>query len=404
MDRFFGKLKKKAGGGRNKAGTPKASRPLEASRSPSPSLSTEPKAEAPVEPFLWHSNKDRPREAFETTLGPPVAPSGDRHSNYRPYRRAPETPPAATSHFPPGFSSHPYENSKKSYPPPRISKTTTQRFPIRIPRKELPKKELPKDDKLPNNEKIHQVPETSKVTVHAVPQVDKEPEPELEPEPEPELEPDPSTRSTSPEAEGRIHSVEIPSLDSKTSIISPTKAEKTAQLLAKKYARLVHQQEELHARKYMRIIHHREELESRGILWPTSPSTHEFPDDEGETQVYEFPQFVPKPLILRNQREPQSDEPRSSQRQISNGVVHDYEAAKLESWRQFYGKGEMMQTLQNEIDEYLGSLMFKRLLKETNAAANGQSAGYRTEVTVRKYWDGVRGFLALDFKNEDAMN
>lgn len=396
MDRFFGKLKKKAGGGRSKAGTDKAHRPLEASRSPSLSLSSEPKAESPAEPSLWSSNEDWPREAFESTLRPPVAPSGDRHSNYRPYRRAPETPPAATSHFPPGFSSHPYEGSKKSYPPPRISKTTTQRFPIKITRKELPKKELPKDDKLPNNEKIHQVPETPKVIVHAVPQVDKEPEPEPES--------DPSTRSTSPEIEGSIRSVEVPSLDSKTSVTSPTKAERTAQLLAKKYARLVNQQEELHAKKYMRIIHHREELESRGILWPTSPSTHEFPDDEKDPQVYEFPQFVPKPLILRNQREPQNDGPRSNQRQISNGVVHDYEAAKLESWRQFYGKGEMMQTLQNEIDEYLGSLMFKRLLKETNAAANGQSGGYRTEVTVRKYWDGVRGFLALDFKNENAMN
>ncbi|KFZ16147.1 hypothetical protein V502_05237 [Pseudogymnoascus sp. VKM F-4520 (FW-2644)] len=397
MDRFFGKLKKKAGGGRSKAGTDKAHRPLEASRPPSLSLSSEPKAEVPAEPSFWNPNEDWPREAFETTLRPPVAPSGDRHSNYRPYRRAPETPPAVTSHFPPGFSSHPYENSKKSYPPPRTSKTTTQRFPIKITRKELPKKELPKDDKLPNNEKIHQVPEVPKVTVHAVPQVDKEPEPEPEPES------DPSTRSASPEIEGSIHSVEIPSLGSKTSIISPTKAERTAQLLAKKYARLVNQQEELHAKKYMRIIHHREELETRGILWPTSPSTHEFLDDEKDPQVYEFPQFVPKPLILRNQREPQSEGLRSNQRQISNGVVHDYEAAKLESWRQFYGKGEMMQTLQNEIDEYLGSLMFKRLLKETNAAANGQSAGYRTEVTVRKYWDGVRGFLALDFKNEDAM-
>lgn len=401
MDRFLGKLKKKASGGRNKASADKASR--EATRSPSPllppslSLSAEPNEEEPTDP--QYSNKDRPREAFETTLHPPVARSGDRHSNYKPYRRAPETPPTTNLDFPLGFSSHPYESSKKSFPPPRTSKTTAL-SPARITRKEVPKKE-----KLPDNDKIHEAPKASEVTAPAVPEVDDEPEPEPEPEPESELAP--STRSTSQEIEGSVRSVERPSLDSQTSTtISPTKAERTAEPLAKKYACLVHQQEELHAKKYMRIIHHREELESRGILWPTSPPTHEFPDDStGEPQVYEFPQFVPKPLILRNQREPSIEGLRSNERKISaNGAMHDYEAAKLESWRKFYGKGEMMQTLHNEIDEYLGALMFKRLLKETNATAIGKSEEYRTEVTVREYWDGVRGFLGLEFKDEDMRN
>ncbi|ELR04187.1 hypothetical protein VC83_03092 [Pseudogymnoascus destructans] len=387
MDRFLGKLKKKAGGGRNKADTDKAHRPLEASSSPSPSLSPEPKSTFSEEfSSFWNS-----KEAFETTLHRPVTPSGDRHSNYRPHRRAPETPPAtATSLFPPGFSSHPYEHTKKSYPPPRTSEVAIY-SPGRIKRKELP-----------DNEKTQQAPETSKVTVRAVPQADKESEQESEQELERGLEP--STRNTSQEIEGSVTSLESPSLDSKHEIVIKTKAERTAELLAKKYARLVHQQEELHARKYMHIIHHREELESRGILWPTNAPTHEYPDDKNEPQVYEFPQFVPKPLMLRNQKEP-SEGSRSNQRQISaNGVVHDYEAAKLESWRQFYGKGEMMKTLHNEIDEYLGALLFKRLLKETAADATRESTMYRSEITVRKYWEGVRGFLGSEFKNEDTRN
>lgn len=393
MDRFIGKLKKKTGSGRNKASKNKEYGSLEEPRTPSPSLSPESRAEVPEEPAFWHLHDDVPREAFENTLRPPVASPGDRHSNYRPHRRAPETPPAASSDFPLGFSSHPYEDSKKSYPAPIIYKATTH-SPLKIVRKELPKREPPKSDKLPNDEKSHQASATSEVTVHAVPQADSEPESEAEP--------GSSTRSISPDIEGSVHSVESRSLDSKTTITSPRKAERTAQLLAKKYARLVHQQDEHHARKYMSIIHHREELESRGILWPTSPSTHEFPDDEaGEPYRYEFPQFVPKPLVLRNQRGPQSDGLRSNQRQISNGVVHDYEAAKLESWKQFYGKDEMMQTLHNEIDEYLGALMFERLLKETDTR---QSADYRSEVTVRKYWDGVRGFLSLGLKDDNAVN
>lgn len=382
MDRFLGKLIKKAGGGRNKASADKVHRSREATRSPSPSLSPEPNEAEPTKtPLPQHSDKDLPQQAFETTLRPPVAPSGDRHSNYRPYRRAPETP-RTTLDFPLGFSSHPYESSKKSFPPPRTSKTTVL-SPARITRKEAPKKE-----KLPDNDKIHEAPKASEVTALAVPEVDNE----LELEVELESELAPSTRSTSQEIEGSVRSVERPSLDSQTSTtISPTKAERTAELLAK---------------KYMRIIHHREELESRGILWPTSPPTYEFPDDStGEPQVYEFPQFVPKPLILRNQREPSNEGLRSNERKISgNGAMHDYEAAKLESWRKFYGKGEMMQTLHNEIDEYLGALMFKRLLKETNATAIGKSEEYRTEVTVREYWDGVRGFLDLKFKDEDMRN
>ncbi|KFY62975.1 hypothetical protein V496_04302 [Pseudogymnoascus sp. VKM F-4515 (FW-2607)] len=394
MDRFMGKLRKKTGSGRNKASRNKEYGSLEESRTPSP-LSPESKTEVPEEPSFWHLNDDVPREAFETTLRPPVASPGDRHSNYRPHRRAPETPPAVTSDFPLGFSSHPYEDSKKSYPPPIIYKATTH-SPLKIVRKELPKREPPKSDKLPDDEKSHYAPATSKVTVRAVPQTDKEPEPESEPEP------GSSTRSISPDIEGSVHSVESRSLDSKTTITSPRKAERTAQLLAKKYARLVHQQEELHAKKYMNIIHHREELESRGILWSTSPTAHEFPDDESdEPHRYEFPQFVPKPLVLRNQRGPQSDGLRSNQRQITNGVVHDYEAAKLESWKQFYGKDEMMKTLHNEIDEYLGALMFERLLKETDTR---QSADYRSEITVRKYWDGVRGYLGLGLKEENAVN
>jgi hypothetical protein len=302
--------------------------------------------------------------------------------------------------FPLGFSSLPYESTKKSYPPPRTSKGT-EPSPAPIRRKELPKKE-----KFTSNERNHHVAE---IPEPAKPAVDKKPEPELELEIESELdsepEPEPRTSTSSDEIEGSTRSVEGPSLDSKTSIITLTKAERTAELLAKKYARLVHQQEELHAKKYKRIIDHREELEARGILWPTNSSTHEFSDDEDEKQVYEFPQFVPKPLALRNQRDPSGDGLRSNQRQISaNGPTHDYEAAKLESWRRFYGKGEMMETLHNEIDEYLGALMFKRLLKETNAAATGQPVGYRTEVDVREYWDGVRGFLGLEFKDEGMRN
>ncbi|OBT52655.1 hypothetical protein VE04_07141 [Pseudogymnoascus sp. 24MN13] len=402
MDRFLGKLKKKAGGGRNKAGKDKASWTPEASRSPSPFLSPESEPKSPFsEEFssFWNSNEDQPQEAFETTLRPPVTPSGDRHSNYRPHRRAPETPPAtATSLFPPGFSSHPYEHTKKSYPPPSTSKFAAIYSPERIKRKELPKTE-----KLPDNEKIHQALETFKASVYAVPKVDKEPEPK--PKREPERESDPNTRSTSQEIEESIHSVEsLPSLDSESDIVIKTKVERTAELLAKKYARLVDRHEELHAKKYMRIIHHREELENRGILWPTNAPTYEFPDDENETHVYEFPQFVPKPLALRIQRKPSSEGLQSNQRQISNGIVHDYEAAKLESWRQFYGKGEMMKTLHNEIDEYLSALLFKRLLKETAADASRQSTEYRSEVAVRKYWDGVRGFLGSEFKNEDTRN
>ncbi|KFX86052.1 hypothetical protein V490_09254 [Pseudogymnoascus sp. VKM F-3557] len=405
MDRFLGKLKKKAGGSRNKAGTDKARQLSEEKDSLSPSLSSEQNETASLEPSIsWHSDKDQPRQAFETSLRPPTAPSGDRHSNYRPYRRAPETPPVGLD-FPLGFSSLPYESTKKSYPPPRTSKGT-EPSPAPIRRKELPKKE-----KLPNNERRHRATESSETAEPVVLRVDnepkQEPEPELELESEPESEPEPEPRTStsSDEIEGSTHSVEGPSLDSKTSIISLTKAEQTAELLAKKYARLIHQKEELHAKKYKRIIHHREELEARGILWPTNPSTHEFPDDEGEKQVYEFPQFVPKPLVLRNQREPSSEGHRSNQRQIStNGPTHDYEAAKLESWRRFYEKGEMMETLHNEIDEYLGALMFKRLLKETNGAATGQPVGNRTEVAVREYWDGVRGFLGLEFKDEGTRN
>ncbi|OBT72322.1 hypothetical protein VF21_09314 [Pseudogymnoascus sp. 05NY08] len=395
MDRFLGKLKKKTVGGRNKTGKDKAQWTPEVSSSPSLSLSLEPNSPFSEEFSFWNSNQDEPREAFETTLRPPVTPSGDRHSNYRPHRRAPETPPAtATSNFPLGFSSLPYEHTKKSYPPPSTSK-----FAIYSPGR-IKRKELPKNENLQDNEKIHQALETFKVTVYAVSQTKKEPEPKREPE----READPSTQSTPQEIEGSIHSVEsLPSLDSESDIVIKTKAERTAELLAKKYARLVHQQEELHAEKYMRIIHHREELEARGILWPTNAPTHEFPDDEYETQVYEFPQFVPKPLALRNQREP-SEGPRSNQRQILNGVVHDYEAAKLESWRQFYGKGEMMKSLHNEIDEYLSALLFKRLLKETAADASRQSTVYRSEVTVRKYWDGVRGYLGPEFRNEDTRN
>jgi hypothetical protein len=398
MDRFLGKLKKKTGSGRNKAGKDKAQWTPEASSSPSLSLSPEPNSPFSEEFSFWNSNEDQPQEAFETTLHPPVTPFGDRHSNYRPHRRAPETPPAtATSLFPPGFSSHPYESSKKSYPPPSTSKYAIY-SPGRIKRKELPKNE-----NLPDNEKIHQALETFKATVYAVSQTKKEPEPKREPE----RESDPSTQSTPQEIQGSIHSEEsLPSLDSEPDIVIKTKAERTVELLAKKYARLVHQQEELHAKKYMRIIHHREELESRGILWPTNAPTHEFPDDDNETHVFEFPQFVPKPLALRNQRKPFIEGLRPNQRQISaNGVVHDYEAAKLESWRLFYGKGVMMKNLHDEIDDYLGAIMFNRLLKETAADASRQSTVYRSEVTVRKYWDGVRGFLGSgfsEFKNEDT--
>lgn len=413
MDRLLEKLKRKAGGGGNKTGTDKARWTPEASQSPSPSLSTEPKSPVDEESSSWHSNGDQPREAFETFLRPPMAPSGDRHSNYRPHRRAPETPPSTSSLFPPGFSSHPYESSKKSYPLPTTSESTIY-SPIRIARKELPKKEgVPNNEKLPRkelptsrkllfNKNIPKAPETSKVIVDAAPKADKEPK----------SEPDYSTRGISPDIEGSTHFVESPNLDSKPQDVttqSPTdtvgniagksRAERTAELLAKKYAHLVHQQE-LHAKKYMRIIQHREELESRGILWPTSPSTHEFFDDERETQIFEFPQFAPKPLILRNQREPQKEIPRPNKCVIpANGPTHDYEAAKLESWRQFYGKGEMMETLHSEIDEYLGTIMFNRLLKETGEAATRQSGLCRSEVTVRKYWDGVRGFLGSDIKS-----
>ncbi|OBT60473.1 hypothetical protein VE03_10086 [Pseudogymnoascus sp. 23342-1-I1] len=388
MDKFLGKLKKKTGSGRNKAGKNKEHGSPEESRSPSPSLSPEPQTPVSAASSFWNLNEDWPREALETTLRPPAAPSADRHSNYRPHRRAPETPPTTPSQFPPGFSSHPYENTKKSYPPPWTSGATAYP-PLRIVRKELPKREPPNDDKLPSTEKIHQAAAVSEITVRAVPQAESESEPDL------------STRNTPKETEDRVvHSVEIPSLDSKTSTTSFSNAERTAQLLAKKYARLVHQQDELRAEKYMRIIGHREELESRGILWPTSPSTHEFPDDDAdEPQGYEFPQFVPKPLLLR--KEPKSEGLRSNQRQISNGVVHDYEAAKLESWKQFYGKEEMMRTLHNEIDGYLGALMFERLLKETDTR---QSADYRSEVTVRNYWDDVRGYLGLGLREENAMS
>ncbi|KFY34184.1 hypothetical protein V494_06981 [Pseudogymnoascus sp. VKM F-4513 (FW-928)] len=413
MDRFLGKLKKKAGGGRNKAGTDKAHSLLEASGSPSPSpsplpspsLSTEPKTPDPVEPSFWHSIDDQPREAFETTLRPPVAPSGDRHSNYRPYRRAPETPPApVTPFFPPGFSSHPYESSKKSYPPPRTSEKAVL-TPTKIKRKELPKNDKPTKHGWFSNNKTRHASATSEAAVHEAPLVHTEPEPN----------PDPSTRNAAQENEGRARSVGRPSLDSEPGIVTgivadvviQSKAEKTAELLAKKYARLVHQQEELHAEKYMRIIKRRAELESRGgILWPTNhPPVEELPNDERETHVYEFPQFVPKPLALRKKKkEPQQDEPRPNQRQVSaaNGDPYDYEAAKLESWKQFYGKGEMMEILHNEIDEYLGAIMFQRLLKETAGDATRESTVYRSEVTVRKYWDGAREYLGTDLKSKDV--
>lgn len=408
MDRFFGKLKKKTGGGRKKTVTDKSHQPPEETSSPPRSLSVEPKDGISVKASIWHPNEGQPREAFETTLRPPVTRSGDRHSNYRPHRRAPEAPPwsTLTAQSPLEFSSHPYESTKKSYPAPWTSKAT-EISPSTSRRKELPKKEkLPKNEKLPKYEKtpeVHQTPAASEVNVHGVIQVESESELESDSEPEPE--PDSSTRNTSQEIEDLFLALESPRLDSKTSIISPTKSERTAQLLAEKYAHLVHQNAELHARKYMRIINHRAELESRGILWPTNPPTDEYLNDEKEPEIYEFPKFAPKPLRLRNQREPQGDGLRSNQRQISaNGAVHDYQAAKLESWRQFYGKGEMMQTFHREMDEYLGAIMFQRLLKETTAAARRLSTVYRSEITVRNYWDGVRAFLGLEIKNEDAMN
>jgi hypothetical protein len=132
-------------------------------------------------------------------------------------------------------------------------------------------------------------------------------------------------------------------------------------------------------------------------------STDYEPSDFGSDLLFEYPELAPKPLAFqKNQRSKyerhgatetakETDEPPNQNR----------DADRLEYWRTFYNQDNLAASLNKEIDEYVGELMFDRLLGETEMADTGKSTGYRSEVVAQKYWDSIRAYLRIDEDDED---
>jgi len=196
-------------------------------------------------------------------------------------------------------------------------------------------------------------------------------------------------------------------LDPKSTVYSPNNKEKGQQLYQKPGVYSLNDIQSIansHSKRRQHVYLRRARTEPH-IAQETQAkhSTDYEPSDFGSDLLFEHPELAPKPLAFQKNRRSKNERhrPTETAKGTAGPPNQNRDADRLEYWQTFYKQDNLTASLNKEIDEYVGELMFDRLLGETEMPDTDKSTGYRSELVVQKYWDSIRAYLRIDEDDDD---